>query len=216
MRSHLRPWIVPVVVVAVVVIGSGLIGCTEDGVDARNVVQVYSVNDNLPLLSDVYNYGANSDTSASNDDFVPVDIVEVTFTSRVHDTSLQTVKPGGPFGSVAFTSYDVRYGDGSNPAGADLDGDGTVDLANFSAPMNAVVPTGGAAQGYILLVSGGDKIVAPISCLGPLAGAGCASVTTVEFGVNALVTFHGTEETSGDDVTLERGVLIRISQFGDN
>ena len=208
MKSHHRHLLALMIAFSVAVVG-----CHPSGGNTRNIIDIFSINENLPLLSDVYNFGANSDTAASEDDFIPVDIIEVTFVSRVHDDALSTVDPGGPFGSVTFHTYEVQYGTGTG--GADLDGNGVIDLANFVAPMNAIVPTGGAGRGYVLLVSGGAKVVEPLSCLGPVGGGGCGAITDVEYGVNALVTFHGTEETSGEEITVSRGILIRISQFGD-
>src|SRR5262245_43033546 len=184
MKRHARFGIV----ICAVLLGAGLAGCTPDQ-DARNIVEVYSVNDNLPLLSDVYNYG--SKPTDPTDDFIPSDIVEVTFISRNHD-SISDPRPGDPFGTVTITSYDVIYGP-ANGTGADLDGDGSVDLANFTGNMNAVVPTNGSAAAAILVVSGAAKSVPPIACLGP---AGGCTTTTNEFAVNVIIVFHGTEETS--------------------
>ncbi len=195
-------------VIGAVLSGVGLAGCTPEQ-DARNIVEVYSINDNLPLLSDVYNYGTKP--TDSSDDFLPTDIVEVTFISRNHD-SISDPSPGDPFGTVTITSYDVIYG-ASNGTGADLDGDGTVDLANFTGNMNAVVPTNGSATSAVLIVSGAAKGVPPISCLGP-AGGGCTT-TTNEFSTNVTVVFHGTEETSGADITFQTGMLVRIANYTD-
>ena len=204
MKRHARVGIV----ISAALFGVGLAGCTPDQ-DTRNIVEVYSINDNLPLLSDVYNNGKNA--TSTTDDFIPTDVVEVTFISRAHDPTSNIV-PGGPFGTVTITSYDVIYG-AAGGTGADLDGDGTIDLANFTANLNAVVPTGGSATSAVLLVSGASKSVPPIACLGP-AGGGC-STTTNEFAVNVTVVFHGTEETSGADITFQTGILVRIAQYSD-
>ena len=182
--------------------------CTEEQ-DTRNIVQVYSLNENLPLLSDVYNNGKN--ITSTSDDFIPTDIVEVTFISRVHDDVLET-EPGGPFGSVTITSYDVVYG-AIGGSGADLDGNGSIDLPNFTSPMNAVVPVGGSATSAVLIVSGAQKSIPPIVCLGP-AGGGCSAGTN-EFSVSVTITFHGVEETSGAEITVNSGILVRIGQYAD-
>ena len=102
MKSHHRSWLLPLVIA----IGAGIVGCQQEGDGARNVVQVFSVNDNEPLISDVYNF---ADPNVTGDDFIPIDVAEVTFVSRVHDGSLSTVRPGSPFGSVTFNSYSVEY-----------------------------------------------------------------------------------------------------------
>lgn len=203
MRSLHRS-LLPVLVIA---IGVGLAGCKQEGSGTRNIVDTFSINDNEPLLSDVYNLGLNPTDPI--DDFVPVDVVEVTFVSRVHDPSLSTVRSGLPFGSVRFNSYDVVFGDGTT-TGADLDGDGTTDLSNFTAAMSAYVPTNGFAETSIMIISAGQKAVPPISCLRPLP---CA--TAVEYSTTATITFHGTEETSGDEVIVVSGLQIQIGQFSD-
>jgi len=201
MKRHARFGIV----LSAVLLGVGLAGCTPDQ-DTRNIVEVFSINDNLPLLSDVYNFGKN--LTSSTDDFIPSDIVEVTFVSRAHDN----ISDPGPFGTVTMTSYDVIYGP-ANGTGADLDGDGTVDLANFTANINTLVPTGGSGGAAVLIVSGAQKSVPPIVCLGP-AGGGCTT-TTNEFTVNVTVVFHGKEETSDADITCSCGLLVRIGQYAD-
>ncbi len=207
---HRRAW-VPLVVVALAL---GATSCNQPESGTRNVVDVVSLNGNAPLQSDVYNLGDNK--LDPSDDFIPVDIVEVTFRSRPHDKIVDsTVGPGTPFGSVRFLSYNLVWA-GDNPNGADLDGDGTVDLPNQTdAAMNVVVPTGQAAQAYISIVSGGAKTVPPVSCLGPVGGA-CAGVTGVEFVASATITFFGTEETSGDGISLTRGLNVFIGDWGDD
>jgi hypothetical protein len=196
------------IILPAVLLGAGLAGCTPDQ-NARNIVEVYSINENVPLLSDVYNSGKN--LTDPMDDFIPTDIVEVTFFSRPHDNT-NDIQPGDPFGTVTMTSYDVIYGP-ANGTGADLDGDGTVDLANFTANMNAVVPINGSATAAVLIVSGAAKSVPPISCLGP-AGGGCLT-TTNEFAVNVTVVFHGVEETSEADITVTSGLIVRIADYAD-
>jgi hypothetical protein len=194
-------------VLSAVLLGVGLAGCTPDQA-TRNIVEVYSINNNLPLLSDVYNNGKNlTDTM---DDYIPSDIVEVTFFCRPHDNQ-SPAEPGGPFGTVTMKSYDVIYG-AQGGTGADLDGDGTNDISNFTANINAVVPTGGTAAAAVLVVSGAAKSVPPISCLGPYGGC---MTTTNEFAVNVTVIFHGVEETSGADITCQTGMLVRISDYAD-
>ena len=185
----------------------GAAGCTPDQ-NTRNIVEVYSINDNLPLLSDVYNYGKNLTDSV--DDFIPSDVVEVTFFCRPHDPT-SVIEPGGPFGTVTMKTYDVIYG-ASNGTGADLDGDGVNDIDNFTANFNAVVPTGGSAVAAVLAVSGAAKSVPPISCLGPIGG--CVPSTN-EYAVNVTVVFHGVEETSGADITCQTGLLVRIADYAD-
>ena len=218
MTLHLRRTWAPLLIMAM---AFGLASCNQPESGTRNIVDVIGLNENGPLLSDVYNFGDN--VTDPVDDFIPVDLVKVTFQSRTHDGNLTTVRPGQPFGSVRFLSYDLTW-ESDNPDGADLDGNGSVDLANFKgAPMNVVVPTGQVAETYITVVSGGAKTIPPIACLGPVGdldcgGGGCgrcANQQDVEYRAFANITFYGTEETSGDSITLTRGLLVFISQFGD-
>lgn len=194
-----------------IAIGVGLSGCKQEGDGTRNRVDVFSMNDNEPLLSDVYNSGVNPTDPA--DDFIPVDVVPVVFVSRLHDPTLGSISPGLPFGSVRFHTYEVVFG-AVGGAGADLDGNGTVDLPNFGSSMSAYVPTDGFAETSVMIISGGQKSVPPISCLGPIGGTGCSG-TAVEYATTATVTFYGTEETSGDDVTAVAAITIRIGNFSD-
>ena len=203
MKPRSRFW----VIVPAMFLVAGLAGCTPDQ-DARNIVSVYSINDNIPLLSDVHNLGEK--TTDPSDDFIPSDIVEVTFISRSHDDTGDPT-PGEPFGTVTITRYDVIYG-AVGGTGADLNGDSVIDLMNFTANMNAVVPTGGATQAAVLVISGAAKSVPPISCLIP--GASCSAGTN-EFAVNVTIVFHGTEETSDADIEFSTGLLVRIANYAD-
>jgi len=215
MNNHRRlPWAAALVMaLGIAALGVTMNGCKEKGGDTRNIVDVVSLNGNGPLMSDVYNLGSKKEDSS--DDFVPVDVVEVTFQSRPHDAAL-TIQPGEPFGSVRFHSYDLVWVDKNHTDGVDLDGNGTVDLKNVrGGAMNVVVPIGQTGQGSIVVVSGGEKVVPPISCLGPVGG-NCSGNSAVEYKVQAEITFHGVEETSGDAITLTRGLLVDIGDYADD
>lgn len=207
MRNLSAPWATILAVLAV-----GLMSCTEEGGQARTSVEVLSLNGNQPLLSDVYNFGRNTAADARDDDFIPVDIVEVTLANRPPEDAQGTMGPGGPMGAVSFNRYDVVFGNGDHPGGADLDGDGTVDLANFGGPMHAVVPLHETDQAFVLVVDGTSKVNRPLVCLGPYGGC---NADVSEFKVNAKLTFYGTEDTSGYEVVASRNLTIRIGQFGD-
>jgi hypothetical protein len=214
MKNHRRlPWVVALVMIlGVTALGVTVNGCKEQGGDTRNIVDVVSLNGNQPLLSDVYNLGSKKDDPT--DDFIPVDVIEVTFQSRPHDNAL-TIQPGEPFGSVRFYAYDLVWADKNHADGVDLDGNGSVDLKNVrGGAMNSVVPIGQTGQGSILVVSGGDKVLPPISCLGPVGGA-CSGNTAVEYKTSAQITFYGVEETSGDKITLTRGLVVDIGDYSD-
>jgi hypothetical protein len=206
---HRLPWLAALTVV----LGLGFSACSdEEGGDSRNIVDVISLNQNGPLNADVWEWVDEKDHTMGG--YIPLEVVEVTFKSRAHDGTL-TIDPGEPFGSVRFTSFDAVFEDPDHTDGADLDGDGTVDIENFTAPMNVVVPTGFAATAAIQIVSFENKASAPIICLGPaeIGSSDCSSNTAVQYAMNTRLTFHGIEETSGDQVTLTRGLLVTIADI---
>ena len=206
---HRLPWLAALVLV----LGLGFAACSdEEGGDSRNIVDVTSLNQNAPLSSDVWEWIDEKDHSKGG--YIPMELVEVTFKSRPHDGTL-TIGPGEPFGSVRFHSFDVVFQDPNHTGGADLDGDGIVDLDNFTAPMNVVVPTGLTATAAIQIVSFENKVTMPIVCLAPveLGGSGCASNTAVQYAVSTQIVFHGIEETSGDQITLKRGLMVTIADI---
>lgn len=210
MRVHqLLPW----AAVLVVAFGLTIAGCEEEGLDTRNIVEIASINDNTPLVSDVWRWIDPKDHSKGGG--IPLEQIPVVFQSRPHDDAL-TIQPGEPFGSVRFYQVDIEYLDPDHPDGADLDGDGTVDLKNYTLPWNAVVPIGQTAPpAYIQVISFQDKATPPISCLGPLADGNCTS-DAVQYAVSVRLTFHGVEETSGEDIVLSRGLYVTIAELEDN
>jgi hypothetical protein len=191
----------PLAALLAIALGFGLVACDEEEDAARIVVDVVSFNQNSPMFADVYSLAGTPEDP--EDDFVPVELVDVTFSARPHDDAL-TLRPGAPFGSVRFTSYDVKFG-GGDPDGKDLDGNGSVDLPNFSAAMNVVVPVYGEASAFVLVISGNQKIISPIVDL-RMGG---------EYNADCTITFHGQEETSGEKITLTRGLTVRIADFAD-
>jgi hypothetical protein len=206
---HRLPWLAALVLV----LGLGFAACSdEEGGDSRNIVDVVSLNLNAPLNADVWEWIDDKDYTKGG--YIPLELVEVVFQSRVHDSAL-TIGPGKPFGSVRFTSFDVVFEDPDHTDGADLDGDGTVDILNFTSPMNVVVPTGLTATASIQIVSFENKATPPIICLGPaeIGGASCSSSTAVQYAMNTQITFHGIEETSGDQITLKRGLLVTLADI---
>lgn len=212
MTLHLRRAWAPLLMLAMVF---GVAGCDEPESGTRNIVDIIGLNENVPLLSSVYDRG--QDLASPDDDSIPTDVVQVIFKSRPHDDVLTTVGPGQPFGSVRFLTYDLVW-EGDNPNGADLDENGTVDLLNtYGAGMNAVVATGSLAEANVLIVASGIKTQAPLACLGPLGNAEeCSSLDVVDFRRNAILTFYGTEETSGASIKLSRKLSVVFGQYDSN
>jgi hypothetical protein len=193
----------PVVVAALIAAGLGLAGCAkDDDENPRSVVQIYSVNNNLPLQSDLYNLGANKEPDAPEDDFIPIDYIPVQFISRPHDPAL-TMDPDQAFGTVTFTKYTMDFADN------DLDDDGTDDVHDLvDYPMNAIVPIGGIGNSAILAVPAGWKV-------DPNGALVVALMTGEEFVTTAHITFYGEEETSHDAVELSSGIVIGFADYAD-
>ncbi len=177
----------------------GLAGCAgDDDEGTRNIVQVASVNNNLPLLSDLYNYGSDKEDPA--DDYIPIDYVVIQFQSRAHDPAL-SLRPDRAFGSVTFTRYTLDFSKN------DLDGNGTVDVEDLDLPMNALVPAGGLGSGAILAVPAGWKTRGAL--LGALVSGG-------EYVTDATITLYGEEETSHDKIVLKAGLVVGFADYADD
>lgn len=188
--------------VAVILAGFvGFAGCAHDDDESpRSVVQVYSINSNLPLQSDLYNLGPDKEPEAVEDNFIPIDYVNVQFISRPHDPAL-TMDPNSPFGTVRFTEYSIDFADN------DLDDDGDDDVLDIERfPMNVVVPVGGIASTAVLVVPAGWKTE------GALLNA---LITGGEYLTSAHITFFGNEETSGDPVEVDAGLVVTFADYGD-
>jgi len=188
--------------VAVAVAGlaiAGLVGCAGDDEEGpRSITSIVSVNDNLPLAADVYNFGADKE-QGGGDDFVPEDYLKVVVTSRPHDPAL-TLHPDRAFGTVRFTRYSLDF------ATNDFGDNGTVELTDFiDYPMNLVVPINSEGTGYVLAVPGSWKTEGDFEDL--LFGG--------SFFTTATLTLYGEEETSHDDIVLTTGVVIGISNYAD-
>jgi hypothetical protein len=187
-----------VAVLALAGLAIGLVGCADDDEEGpRSITSIVSVNDNLPLASDVYNYG--SDLSDPTDDFVPEDYLKLVIKSRPHDPAL-TLDPDRAFGTVRFTRYTLDF------ATNDFNDNGSTELIDLvDYPMNLVVPIDGEGTGFVLAVPGAWKTE---NDLAPLLFGGSYLTT-------ATLTLYGEEETSGEEVELGAGVVIGISNYAD-
>jgi len=180
----------------------GFTGCDQEEGNSRLIPEVVSFNENAPLASDVWHLNGTPDDPF--DDYVPIDWAEIVIKARVADPAL-ALSTNTPFGNLHFTSYRVQFIDGVNSGGADLNGDGTIDLENYEAPMNLMVPAGGTAVGAIEIVPIQAKLESPIS---DTRGGGT-------YRTSAIVTFIGKEETSGRDIETTRGLDVTIGNLAD-
>lgn len=176
-------------------------GCAgDDGALNRNVVQIAEVNQNVPLLSDLYDNGLNKDPEKTEDDFIPIDYIPVLFVSHRADPAL-TLDPNGAFGTVLISSYSVDFEEN------DFNNDGVDDVNDIvDAPMNALVPAGSEATATILIVPGGVKT---INYMRTLLLTGAEKIT------NATITFKGEEQTSHSKVTLSTGLVVGFADYAD-
>lgn len=198
-RNHPTRWMATALTVGLGTLAvAGFTGCAGDDEEGpRSITSIFSLNDNLPLASDVYNLGPNKTDPV--DDFVPEDYLKIQVTSRPHDDAL-SLDPGKPFGTVRFHTYTLDYADN------DLDGDGTPELVDFvDYPMNIVVPIGQIGTGYVLAVPAAWKTE---NALGPLLFGGAYFTT-------ATITMEGVEETSNEKVTLSGALVIGFSNYAD-
>lgn len=176
----------------------GLAGCAGDDDEIpRSVTSIVSLNDNLPLASDVYDLG--TDTEDPIDDFIPEDYLRIVVKSRPSDPAL-TLNPDRAFGTVRFTRYSIDFAEN------DLGGNGVDDLTDFvDYPMTLVVPINGEGAVSVLAIPGAWKVEDELR---PIRFGG-------SFQTTATITIYGEEETSHESVTLTGGVVIGISNYAD-
>lgn len=190
-----------ILVLGLVAAGSlGLTGCAgDDDAGTRNIVQITSVNGNLPLLSDLYNLGQDKEPDKTEDDFIPVDYIPVQFESRAHDPAL-TLRPDRAFGTVTFSRYTIDF------TKNDLDGNGSEDIFDLDLPMNAIVPAGGLGTAAVLAVPASWKQTGALLH---------ALQTNGEYYTDAKLTVYGEEETSHDKITLSAGFVVAFADYAD-
>jgi hypothetical protein len=178
-------------------------GCADDE-STRSVVTVVSINNNMPLQSDVRDAGET--LLDPSDDSIADDVVEVTMANYPHDPALD-LKPGYPFGDVIFTSYKVTFvaenGNGNAPSG-------------FTGTMYLKVPNAQprpdgyqAPTGYITLVPAGIKAAPPLSNLPDPVNQ------LYQINCEARVEFYGKETVSNDQVTVSATVMVSFADYVD-
>lgn len=186
-------------VIGTLAITAVLPGCAGDDDELnRNNIQIAEVNQNLPLLSDLYNNGA--DLEKADDDFIPIDYIPVKFQSRPADPAL-TLNPNQAFGKVLIHTYSVDFVDN------DFNNDGVNDVNDIvDSPMNALVPANGEVTASILIVPGGIKTINHLRTLYLTGGEALTSAT---------ISFSGEEQTSHSPVTLTTGIVVGFADYAD-
>ena len=130
---------------ALTILVTGLVGCGDD--TPRSDVQIYSVNGNGALQSDVLNIGED-ELPGTADDFVPEDEVYVVFSNYQSDTQ-SPANPTGPFGRVTMTRYRVSFA--SEEA-----------IPPYIGGMNTVVAQNDTAGAAVVVVPGSFKVESPL------------------------------------------------------
>jgi hypothetical protein len=178
-------------------------GCADDE-STRSVVTVVSINNNMPLQSDIRDAG--EDLLDPTDDSIMDDVVEVTMSNYPHDSALD-LKPGYPFGDVIFTSYKVTFiaenGNGNAPAG--FTGTMYLEVPNAQPKPDGYDPP----TAYILLVPAGLKAAPPLSDLPDPVNQ------VYQINCEARVEFYGEETVSKDLVTATATVMVSFADYVD-
>jgi hypothetical protein len=157
-------------------------GCTSTS--TRADLHVVSVNGNATYYSDLLN---DKDT---NNVFIPVDQILVTFSNTPHDGS-NPVDPGKGFSDIVITNYTVTYDNGV--------------YSPIGGGMNVVVPSGGTTDGSITISNPSEKA----ALLGTL-------VNTVT--ATAKIDFQGYLRTTGnwgDRVWATAYLTVQVDNFAD-
>jgi hypothetical protein len=168
---------------------TGLVGCGDD--TPRSDVQIYSVNGNSALQSDVLNLGEDA-LPGTADDFVPEDEIYVVFGNYPSDTQTPA-NPTGAFGRVTMTRYRVSFQ--SEDA-----------IPSYVGGMNAVVAQNDTSGAAIVVVPGAYKVESPLVELN--AGGELLSTARLEC--------WGYEQTSGDSIYTRADFVVNFAQFGDS
>lgn len=178
-----------------------LAGCDNDPEQNRSVVTVASLNDNSPLMSDVWEQGSvildDTDNYYLDDDHVLEDWIPVLFFNRPYN-SLVTASPSSPHGDFIVTHYRIQW--------ERTDGGAQV-LPDHEAGLGILIPSGEFIEATIQVVTFENKITQFINDLCYV----CATPLDEIF-MNAHITFYGHE--LGNDRETEIEATLGVS-FAD-
>lgn len=127
-----------------------LAGCDNDPEQNRAVVTVSSLNNNTPLLSDVWEQGDSIRNKQGDlvlhDDHIREDWIPVVFFNKPYN-AIVTTGPGAPHGDFLVTRYRVHW---------ERTGGGLA-LPDFEAGLGIMIPSGKSVEGMIQLVTFENK-----------------------------------------------------------
>jgi hypothetical protein len=170
-------------------------GCEEDGNDwQRLVCDVEIVNAGSPLVSAYLDAGSDNEVG-TEDDFQPIDMVQVVFHARPYSSTV-SIPEDSPYSWFQVESYDLVWE--NNPlVPVDLQPFNVYDgVVNLRVPVNEE----GAAS---VLVAGVDMKNAPwfIDIANGFMGS---------FQADLHLTFYGHESGSDEEVALDAGLRVHF------
>lgn len=170
-------------------------GCSDDGAnDAQRLVcDVMTVNAGNPLVSAYVNAGSDQ-TVGTDDDYQPIDTVQVIFHARPYGSTV-FVPEDGAYSWFEITRYDLRW---ETPAGApDLSGQGV---------------TGGVAYAMVPAYEEGavSVLIAGMDFKSAQWFIDLYNEAIPSFQATARLTFYGHESGSDEEVAIETGLQVNF------
>lgn len=170
-------------------------GCEEDGNDwQRLVCDVEIVNAGSPLISAYLDAGSDNEVG-TEDDFQPIDMVQVIFHTRPYSSSV-SIPEDSPYSWFQVESYDLVWE--NNPlVPIDLQPYNVYDgVVNLRVPVNEE----GAAS---VLVAGVDMKNTPWF-------VDIANGFLESFQADLHLTFYGHESGSDEEVAIDAGLRVHF------
>jgi len=173
-------------------------GCTNhDGNEwQRLVVEVSAINDGVPLLSGYWDAG-NDRRFPSEDDYFPLDYVNVWFHARAYNQVI-TLPEDTPYSYFHITEYDLEW------TPLTVGSDELVNYNLYSAPTDVLVPVGEDDAVVTILVA--DRYMKEQPFFRDLAPPP-DGVNKLPFQASCRLTFRG-HETGTDNVVEVTGAFM--------
>ena len=178
-----------------------LVSCDSDGEEKRSVITVASINENVPVFSDVLEQGDSvyreDGTAVTIDDYIREDYVEVLFYNRPY-SALTFTGTGRPYGEYLVTRYRVEW---ERAGGGELP-------PVYNGATSISVPTDEYVAGAIVLVPFATKQLVFINSLNYLGLNAGAEILCI-----AHITFWGHEVGTGRETMFEASVSVNFADW---
>ncbi len=186
----------------------GMTGCSDKDANEweRLVCEVESVNDGAPLLSAYLDYGADG-KPGGDDDFYPLDEIQVDFRARAYNSAL-TIPEEGAYSWFHITSYDLSWTPGS---GFPAEYYGDLTKFNRSGVLcDVVVPVNGEGSVVIMIADRVLKNEEWFDSLEPYFSVTGTDTTVVfpSYSANCQLNFVGHETGSDRQTSVQGGLLV--------